>query len=126
MAYAIDWFGKYGPYFLPATTNKKGQIDWNFLYATDGSSGVSRFKSQFWRANIDPTECLPGSITGSINSRLKTDQPRAKNLFLAGCWVRTGFDISCVESAVMAGMQAARAICGSPKNIPGEDLFGLR
>ena len=44
---------------------------------------------------------------------------------LAGDWLRTGLNYGCVESAVMGGLQAARAICGFPDKIYGEhDLPG--
>ena len=45
------------------------------------------------------------------------------NLKLAGCWIDTGFNTTCIEAAVMSGMQAARAICGEPVHVLGEDLL---
>lgn len=122
---AVDWFTRNGLVFLPGTGTQK-KVDWNFLYVTDGSSGQARVARQWLRANIDPTECIPSSATGSIDWRISAHGPKAKNLFVAGCWIRTGFEVSCVEGAVMAGMQAARAISGSPQEITGEDLFQLR
>jgi uncharacterized protein with NAD-binding domain and iron-sulfur cluster len=126
LSQAIAWFSNHGPDFLPGTATAGKKIDWNFLYVTDGSSGQSRLNRQFFRANVDPTECIPGSVAGSINSRIAAGGARAKNLFVAGCWTRTGFEVSCVEGAVMAGMQAARAISGSPREIFGENIFELR
>ena len=35
-------------------------------------------------------------------------------------WLRTGLDSGCVEAAVMAGMQASRAISAYPATIPGD------
>ena len=121
-----DWFSANGPAFLPGTTDANDRVDWSFLYVTDSSSGQSRVERQWLRANVDPTECIPGSAAESINWRIAANGAKAKNLFVAGCWIRTGFDVSCVEGAVMAGMQAARAISGSPQEITGEDLFHLR
>jgi len=119
---ALDWLSKWLPCFLPAVAHD-GTIDWNFLYVTNGAAGPQRFDGQYWRANIDPTECCPGSEAGSVGYRLRADESGCKNLYLAGCWVRTGANTTCVESAVMAGMQAARAICGSPVKIPGEHFI---
>lgn len=119
---AIHWLEQFCRYFLPNTVDNKGHMNWDFLYSVHG---VDRFNYQFWRANVDPGECIPASNAGSVGSRLKADESGIKNLFLAGCWVRTGFNLSCVEGAVMAGMQAARAISGEPKGIVGEDLFGF-
>ncbi len=119
---ALAWLPRWLPGFWPAVAHD-GTIDWNFMYATDGAAGPQRFDGQYWRANIDPTECCPGSEAGSVGYRLKTDESGYKNLYLAGCWVRTGANTTCVESAVMGGMQAARAICGSPVKIPGENFI---
>jgi hypothetical protein len=35
--------------------------------------------------------------------------------------VRNGLNYGCVESAVMGGLQAARALCGYPEVIVGEE-----
>jgi uncharacterized protein with NAD-binding domain and iron-sulfur cluster len=51
---------------------------------------------------------------------LRTDQSGVDHLFLAGTWIDTGFSTECVEAAVMSGMQAARAIDGDQRDIPGE------
>jgi uncharacterized protein with NAD-binding domain and iron-sulfur cluster len=119
---AVTWLERYARTFLPATTDAKGRIDWRFLHASPGAVGLARFDEQFWRANVDPSECCPGSFAGSTQYRLPADGSGFPNLFLAGCWVRTGLDTTCVESAIMAGMQAARAISGSPKVVWGEGL----
>jgi hypothetical protein len=54
---------------------------------------------------------------------LKAQQSGFANLTLAGCWIDTGFNTTCIEAAVMSGMQAARAICGEPVHVIGEDLL---
>ena len=60
------------------------------------------------------------SVVGSTRYRLATDQSGFANLFLTGDWIRTGLNAGCVEAAVMAGMQTARAISGHPVVIQGE------
>ncbi len=72
------------------------------------------------RANIDPAECCVGSGVGEVSLRLATDETGFDNLVLAGCYVRTGLNTTCVESAVMSGMQASRAISGFPETVLGE------
>jgi hypothetical protein len=42
------------------------------------------------------------------------------NLFLAGDWILNGLNFGCIESCVMGGLEASRAICGYPKYIVGE------
>jgi uncharacterized protein with NAD-binding domain and iron-sulfur cluster len=93
---------------------------WAWLIDPVGGSGVSRFDSQYWRANIDPSERYVLSLVDTSRYRLRADQSGFSNLFLAGDWLKTGLDAGCVEAAVMGGMQASRAICGLPTNIHGE------
>ena len=63
------------------------------------------------------------SVVGSTRYRLASDQSGFANLFLTGDWIRTGLNAGCVEAAVMAGMQASRAISGYPVMIQGETDF---
>ncbi|GFZ93396.1 NAD(P)-binding protein [Dyella caseinilytica] len=93
---------------------------WEWLVDPTNGSGEARFDSQFWRANIDPSERYVLSLVDTSRYRLRTDQSGFSNLFLAGDWLKTGLDAGCVEAAVMGGMQASRAICGVPQAIQGE------
>jgi uncharacterized protein with NAD-binding domain and iron-sulfur cluster len=102
------------------TNVEANAFPWSWLVDPAGGSGVSRFDSQFWRANIDPSERYVLSLVDTSRYRLHADQSGFANLFLAGDWLKTGLDAGCVEAAVMGGMQASRAICGVPENIQGE------
>lgn len=92
-----------------------------------GSAGLggpeAAVADRYVRANVDPTECCPGSAAGEVPLRLKSDETGFTNLALAGCYVRTGLNSTCVEAAVMSGMMAARAISGSPREILGEHFL---
>lgn len=68
--------------------------------------------SQFYRANLDPSELYVQSFPGSISSRLKADGTGIANLYLAGDWTATRLNAGCVEAAVESGKNAAEAICG--------------
>ncbi|MBV8771366.1 MAG: FAD-dependent oxidoreductase, partial [Deltaproteobacteria bacterium] len=96
-------------------------FNWELLYDSQNRQGPSRFDSQFWVANFQPSERFALSPAKQVKYRLKTDESGYSNLFLAGDWIRTGFDVACVESAVMSGLQAARAITGSAETIIGEN-----
>ncbi len=100
-------------------------FDWDLLVDPFGGVGDERLQSQYWRANFQPTERYVQSYAGTIKYRLPADQSGYANLFLAGDWVRNGINGGCVEAAVMAGMQASRAICGEPAWIVGEDWAWL-
>nr|WP_199043609.1 NAD(P)-binding protein [Dyella sp. ASV24] len=95
-------------------------FDWTWLVDAEGGEGAVRFDSQYWRANVDPSERYVQSLVGTTAFRLHADESGFANLFLAGDWLKTGLDAGCVEAAVMGGMQASRAISGWPVSIPGE------
>ena len=97
-----------------------GAFPWQWLVDAKEGTGPARFDSQYWRANVDPSERYVMSVVGSTRYRLATDQSGFANLFLTGDWIRTGLNAGCVEAAVMAGMQTARAISGHPVVIQGE------
>ncbi len=90
---------------------------WNVLHAPAAAEGQARFDAQYWRANVAPTERYVQTMPGTVRHRLAADESRLTNLVLAGDWIRNGFDIGAVESTVMSGMQAARAISGHPDRI---------
>ena len=48
------------------------------------ATGKARFDSQYWRANIDPSERYVMSVVGSTALRLETDGSGFKNLYLTG------------------------------------------
>lgn len=103
-----------------ADSSAPEQLDWNLLVDRGNGTGVDRFDSQFWIANINPTNRYVQSVKGSTQYRRKADQSGFENLILAGDWLRTGLNVGAIEGATMGGMQAARAICGSPQHIFGE------
>jgi uncharacterized protein with NAD-binding domain and iron-sulfur cluster len=105
---AHAWLDDFGCSIWPKAETPAGDFDHGVI------------EHSYLRANVDPTECCIGAAAGEVSLRLRTDETGFDNLYLAGCYVRTGLDTTCVESAVMSGMQAARAISGSPKDVFGE------
>lgn len=101
-------------------TGAPGAFNWNCLVDPNQASGPSRFDSQFWRANIDPSERYVLSVVNSTQYRLGTEGSGFSNLYLTGDWIKTGLNAGCVEAATMAGMQTSRAMTGYPKVIKGE------
>ena len=97
-------------------------FSWADLVDPQERQGEARFAAQFWRANCQPSERYVLSTAGSIRHRLAADGSGYANLFLAGDWVDNGaLNAGCVEAAVMAGLQAARAIVGSREPIVAGD-----
>jgi len=91
-------------------------LDFDLLVDTlNGSAqGVQRFDSQFWRANIDPTERYVTTPPGSVKHRLEAWASGFENLTLAGDWIYTGLNVGSFEGATMSGKLASYAICGAP------------
>ena len=120
---AIEYLNKNIEGIWPDSVVSKNDPDfnWDLLVDADGGVGAERFNSQYWRANITPTERYVQTPAKLVKFRLRTDESGYENLFLTGDWIKNGFDAGCVESAVMSGMQTSRAICGSPKVVVGED-----
>jgi uncharacterized protein with NAD-binding domain and iron-sulfur cluster len=104
----------------PGAVTPDGHFEWKLLVDDQDRSGEARFDSQYWRANTSGSERYVTTPAGSVVHRLRADESGYPNLVLAGDWTRNGIDGGSVEAAVTSGRQAARAICGEPKFIPGE------
>jgi uncharacterized protein with NAD-binding domain and iron-sulfur cluster len=105
------------PLATTAVTRPPGDpagLDFDLLVDGAGAHGVARFDSQFWRANIDPTERYVTSPPGSTKVRLKAWESGFANLILAGDWIYTGLNVGSVEGTVMGARLASHALSGSP------------
>jgi uncharacterized protein with NAD-binding domain and iron-sulfur cluster len=123
-AIAIDWLEKYVGYMWPDArdpANPAG-LDWRVLYDPHARTGTDRMDYQWIRPNVDPTECCETSLPNTAKLRLTASESGLENLILTGAWLRTSINATCVEAATMSGMDAARAICGEPREIVGESF----
>jgi uncharacterized protein with NAD-binding domain and iron-sulfur cluster len=89
-----------------------GGFRWDLLVGADRETGQDRFNSQYWRANVDPSDRYVLSLPGSERHRLRPDGSGFDNLYLAGDWTDSGLNAGCVEAATMSGLQAANAVLG--------------
>jgi uncharacterized protein with NAD-binding domain and iron-sulfur cluster len=82
-----------------------------------------RFGTQFWTANVNPSDRYTLSLPGSMIYRISPLDRTYDNLTIAGDWADNGFNAGCVEAAVMSGMLAAHALSQSPalRDIVGYD-----
>jgi hypothetical protein len=93
------------------------QFDWDLLVAANdmGQRGASRFETQYWHANVKPSERYVLSTPGSSKHRLPAHDPdEFTNLYLAGDWTDNGFNLGCVEATTMSGLLASNAISDYP------------
>jgi uncharacterized protein with NAD-binding domain and iron-sulfur cluster len=122
---AIAWLNS-SSYGLWPLADVNGAFNFDVLHVTTPATGAARFDQQFWRANIDPTECCTLSTAGTTQYRLHPDETGFANLILAGEGSRHGFNTTAIEGAVMSGAAASRVICGQPVNIIGYDFLQRR
>jgi uncharacterized protein with NAD-binding domain and iron-sulfur cluster len=102
-------------HFWPGAIDPQSRsFRWGLLAGAGERVGEDRFDSQFWRANVDPSERYVLSLPGSDKYRLRTDESGYDNLYLAGDWINCGLNAGCLEAAVMSGLQAANSILGRP------------
>jgi len=87
--------------------------------------GAQRFDSQFWRANIDPSELYITTPPGSTAYRLKAWESGFSNLVLAGDWIYTGLNVGSFEGATISGKLASHALSAVPalENIVGYPIL---
>lgn len=104
----------------PLAIGPDGDFRWDIL-TTDpdtpgaASRGRDRFGTQYWRANVNPSDRYVIHTPGSFRSRISPLDMDYDNLTIAGDWTDSGFHSGCVEGAVMSGRLAAHALCGEPK-----------
>ena len=106
-----------------AFTNGGRDFDWDLLCGSL-ASGPARLDDQFFRVNIDASERYVLALPDSSRHRLPAHRSGYSNLVLTGDWIWNGLFLGCIEGAVIAGKQAARAVSGAAIEIVGEgDLF---
>ena len=90
----------------PRAVSRPGKFRWELLMDADGvkaGDGESRFDSQFWTANVSPTERYVFSLPGTQKYRISPLDNTYDNMTIAGDWTACGLDTGCVESAVISG-----------------------
>lgn len=109
----------------PGAFDVSGGFRWDILKTTEAPEGSqptsvtvpagrARFATQFWRANVNPSDRYVIHTPGSWRSRISPLDRTYDNLTIAGDWTDSGFHSGCVEGAVMSGLLAAHALSGTP------------
>lgn len=109
---ARQWLKQYTGHLWPYATQADGKaLDWDRLVDIENRNGEARLDGQYFRANVEPTERYVCNAANTNQYRLACDQSGFANLYLAGDWVNNGsLNLGCVESTVISGLQAARAL----------------
>jgi uncharacterized protein with NAD-binding domain and iron-sulfur cluster len=108
----------------PYAVDRGGRFRWNLLVdpADGGEIGKARFATQFWTANVNPSDRYTLSLPGSSAYRISPLDRTYDNLTIAGDWTDCGFNAGCVEAAMISGRLAAHAIARVPRL---EDIVGF-
>jgi uncharacterized protein with NAD-binding domain and iron-sulfur cluster len=91
---------------------------WQLLAAPDEQTpgdGADAMETQFWRANVHPSDRYVLSLPGTIEHRISPLDRTWDNLTICGDWTDCGFNLGCVEAAVMSGRLAAHALSLHPR-----------
>ena len=123
---AIQFLNRHVQAFWPNSVGAGGNFRWDLLVGPERRerprSGSARIDSQFWRANVDPSDRYSLSLPGTLAYRISPLDSTYDNLTVAGDWTACGFMEGCVEAAVMSGRLAAHALSTFP---PLEDIVGF-
>ena len=117
---AIAFLRHAGAHIWPQAYGASGDFRWELLADPGPSEGAGeiqgeqRFQSQYWRANVNPTDRYVLALPGSLQHRISPLDPTYDNLTIAGDWTDCGFNEGCTEAAVMSGRLAAHALSASP------------
>ena len=122
---AIDFLNRdIAPLWPRAVLPHGGGFRWELLIAPDevpqpaGSAppaaGESRFDTQFWTANVNPSDRYVQSPPKTTGYRISPLDNTYDNLTVAGDWTACGLNLGCVEAAVISGRLAAHALAGAP------------
>jgi uncharacterized protein with NAD-binding domain and iron-sulfur cluster len=113
-ANAVRFLASDAGYVWPRAVIGDDGFRWELLCGANGAEGSARLDSQYWRANVEPAMQYVQALPGTGRLRPRANASGYENLFLAGDWIDCGLNAGCIEAAVLAGLQAANAICGRP------------
>lgn len=117
---AIDFLDRDVREIWPNACNANGGFDWSLL-AGSTARGSKAIDSQYFTANVNPSDRYVLSLPGSSRYRISPLDLTFDNLTIAGDWTASGLDSGCIESAVMSGRLAAHALSQHP---PLEEIVG--
>jgi uncharacterized protein with NAD-binding domain and iron-sulfur cluster len=120
--HCVDFLNRDSAALWPAS-RVSGGFDWSALSCDARLEGPARFSSQYWTANVRPSDRYSQALPGSTRFRISPLDQSYDNLTLAGDYTNCSLNMGCVEAAVMSGMLAAHALSGFPAlaNIVGYD-----
>lgn len=108
-----QWLYDNAGWFWPKGTTYLYPQGLNFQLLADvnnSTDGYERYASQFFRANVRPTDHYTLSVPNSAQHRLKADASGFDNLYLCGDWIDFGGNVGYIDGTIQSGQQAAQAL----------------
>ena len=124
---AIEFLNRDIENLWPKATRREGGFRWELLVDPNKTTHKrratrARFDTQYWTANVNPSDRYVLSLPGSASYRISPLDNTYDNLTIAGDWTDCGLNVGCVEAAVISGRLAAHAISALPAL---EDIIGF-
>lgn len=125
---AVEFLNGPISHLWPKALRRSGGFRWDQLMdarspsAAPREASESRFETQYWTANVEPSDRYVLCLPGSSQYRISPLDDTYDNLTVAGDWTDCGFNEGCVEAAMMSGRLAANALSGSP---PLDQIVGF-
>lgn len=122
--HALEYLSRTARLLWPGAYDAAGEFRWELLRDAGGSdqagkpaspAGPERFETQYWRANVNPSDRYVLALPGSSKHRISPLDNTYDNLTIAGDWTACGLNEGCVEAAVISGRLAAHALAGAPR-----------
>jgi len=123
---AVSFLNQHVAQLWPNAVESPGSFRWELLADPNGNStesgkGEERFGTQFWIANVNPTDRYVLSLPGTVHNRISPLDDTYDNLTVVGDWTECGLNLGCVEAAVMSGRLAAHHVSQKPSL---DEIFG--
>jgi uncharacterized protein with NAD-binding domain and iron-sulfur cluster len=113
-----DWLETKTQTLWPNAHDSSG-FRWDWLVDPGPATGSARLATQWFRSNRNEGELYTLTPPSSTKFRIGAHSGYS-NLYLAGDWTDNTFNVGALESAVMSGRQAARAVLGVSFLVYGE------
>ena len=114
---AVRFLNQHVGRLWPHAMAQPGAFRWDLLVSPVdgiGAYGEARFGTQYWTANVNPSDRYTLSLPGTAKYRISPLDRTYDNLTICGDWTDCGFNSGCVEAAVMSGRLAAHALSLQP------------
>lgn len=114
MRVSEQWLRDKMGWFFPNATTLEYPEGMRFDVIHDFSKAAKtdygRLKTQFFRANVNPTDRYTLSLPGTNKYRLKANESGFENLVITGDWINFGVNVGYYEGAIIAGLQAGQVM----------------